>query len=177
MKKLLFSFAALTFCAVSFAQPKTAANVAKFSTETIDLGKVKQGVPATAKFIVNNIGTDALIIEQANPTCGCTISNYTKEPIAPGKSGEINATYNAAGVSHFEKTLTVKFAGVDEIKSIKITGDVLSVEDYDKWVLENPAKKVEVAAVAPTPVVTPKNMKKNKKRKTTTTVATAVIKS
>ena len=143
MKKLFFSIAALSLASHAFAQPKTAADVAKFATETIDLGKVKQGVPKPATFTVTNISKDALIIEQANPTCGCTISDYTKEPIAPGKTGIITATYNAAGVSHFEKTLTVKFAGIDEIKSIKITGDVLSAEDYDKWALENPVKKVE----------------------------------
>ncbi|MCX6314928.1 MAG: DUF1573 domain-containing protein [Sphingobacteriales bacterium] len=143
MKKLFFSIAALSLASLAFAQPKTAADVAKFATETIDLGKVKQGVPKPATFTVTNISKDPLIIEQANPTCGCTISDYTKEPIAPGKTGIITATYTAAGVSHFEKTLTVKFAGIDEIKSIKITGDVLSAEDYDKWALENPVKKVE----------------------------------
>jgi Protein of unknown function (DUF1573) len=68
------------------------------------------------------------IIEQANPTCGCTISDYTKAPIAPGKSGYISATYNAAGVGHFDKHLTVKFAGVDDLKSITISGDVVSAE-------------------------------------------------
>lgn len=143
MKKLLLSVAAFTFSAALFAQ-KTAADVAKFTSETIDLGKIKQGVPATATFTVTNIGKEPLIIEQANPTCGCTVGDYTKSPIAPGKSGVITATYNAAGVSHFDKHLTVKFAGVDEVKSITITGDVLAAEDYDKWVQEN-KKKPDVA--------------------------------
>lgn len=140
MKKLILSVAAFTFVTALVAQPKTVADVAKFESETIDLGKVHQGNPATATFTVTNIGKEPLIIEQANPTCGCTISNYTKEPIAPGKTGTINATYNAAAVSHFDKHLTVKFAGIDEIKSITITGDVLTAEDYDKWKLENDAK-------------------------------------
>jgi Protein of unknown function (DUF1573) len=150
MKKLFLSFAALTFSAMLFAQ-KTVADVAKFTSETIDLGKVKQGVPATATFVVTNVGTEPLIIEQANPTCGCTMGDYTKAPIAPGKTGTITATYNAAGVSHFDKHLTVKFAGVDELKSITITGDVLAAEEFDKWSAENEAKKkadAEAAAAA-----------------------------
>lgn len=178
MKKLILSVTALSLASFVFAQPtaKTAADVAKFATETIDLGKVKQGIPATAVFTVTNIGKEPLIIEQANPTCGCTISNYTKEPIAPGKTGTINATYNAAGVSHFDKHLTVKFAGVDEVKSITISGDVLAVEEYDKWKLENDAKLAadqkakddEAAAAAKT---TKASKKKGKsKTKTTTTV-------
>jgi hypothetical protein len=140
MKKLFLSFAALTFSAMLFAQ-KTVADVAKFESETIDLGKVKQGVPATATFVVKNTGTEPLIIEQANPTCGCTMGDYTKAPIAPGKTGTITATYNAAAANHFDKHLTVKFSGVDELKSITITGDVLAAEEFDKWAAENEAKK------------------------------------
>ena len=177
MKKLILSVTALSFASLLFAQPagKTAADVAKFATETIDLGKVKQGNPATATFTVTNIGKEPLIIEQANPTCGCTISNYTKEPIAPGKTGTINATYNAAGVSHFDKHLTVKFAGVDEIKSITISGDVLAAEDYDKWKLENDAKlaadqKAKDDAAAAAAAATSKGSKsKTSKSKTTKT--------
>jgi hypothetical protein len=150
MKKLFLSFAAFTFSAMLFAQ-KTVADVAKFESETIDLGKVKQSVPATATFVVKNVGTEPLIIEQANPTCGCTMGDYTKSPIAPGKTGTITATYNAQAANHFDKHLSVKFAGVDELKSITITGDVLPAEEFDKWAAENEAKKkadAEAAAAA-----------------------------
>ena len=116
---------------------KKIADVAKFATETIDFGKIKQNVPQKGTFIVTNISNEPLIIEQANPTCGCTISDYTKEPIAPGKTGVINATYNAANVGHFDKHLTVKFAGVDEVKSITFTGDVIAAEQFDKAKLED----------------------------------------
>ncbi len=171
MKKLILSVAALSLASILFAQ-KTVIDVAKFTSETIDLGKVKQGVPATATFTVTNISKDPLIIEQANPTCGCTISNYTKEPIAPGKTGVINATYNAAGVSHFDKHLTVKFAGVDEVKSITITGDVLAVEDFDKWKLENDAKvKADAEQKAKEDeLAKPTKSTKKTKNKTKTTV-------
>ncbi len=146
MKKIILSLTAVVFTSALFAQ-KTVADVAKFMTESIDLGKVKQSVPATATFIVTNTGKEPLIIEQANPTCGCTIGDYTKSPIAAGKTGTITATYNAAALNHFEKHMTVKFAGVDEIKSITISGDVLSAEDYAKWQTENPA----VAKAEPVP--------------------------
>lgn len=166
MKKIILSFAALALTTVLFAQ-KTVADIAKFTTETVDLGKIKVGNPTTAVFTVTNIGKDPLIIEQANPTCGCTISNYTKEPIAPGKTGTINATYNAAGVSHFDKHLTVKFAGVDEIKSITLSGDVLSADDYDKWKAENDAKlKAEAELKAKETPVKPTSKNKSKTKDT-----------
>lgn len=140
MKKLFLAVTVLAFSTVLFAQKKVA-DVAKFETETIDQGKLKLNEPKEVKFIVTNISKEPLVIEQANPTCGCTLGDYTKSPIAPGETGFIMAKYNAASVSHFEKHLTVKFAGIDELKSITIMGDVLSPEDYDKWAAEN--KKIK----------------------------------
>ena len=131
MKKILLSAAVIVLTASAFAQKKVD-DIAKFTAETINFGKIKQGIPTKGVFTVTNISNQPIIIEQANPTCGCTISDYTKEPIAAGKTGVINATYNAANVGHFDKHLTVKFAGVDEIKSITFTGDVLTVEEFDK---------------------------------------------
>lgn len=131
MKKVFFTLAAFAVTTIAAAQTKVA-DVASFKSETIELGKLKVGNPTTAVFQVTNVGKTPLIIETANPTCGCTIGDYTKSPIAPGKSGEVKATYNAATVGAFTKTMTVKFAGVDEVKSITIKGEVLSVEDYAK---------------------------------------------
>lgn len=145
MKRILLSAAVFALTTTAFAQKKIA-DVAKFTTETIDFGKIKQNVPQKGTFTVTNISNEPLIIEQANPTCGCTISNYTKEPIAPGKTGIIDATYNAAAGGHFEKHLTVKFAGIDEVKSITFTGDVIPAEQFDKAKVEaNDKVKVETA--------------------------------
>ena len=95
MKKLFLSLTALTFSAIMFAQ-KTVADVAKFETETINQGYLKQNEPKEVKFVVTNISKEPLIIEQANPTCGCTMGDYTKSPIAPGATGFISAKFNAA---------------------------------------------------------------------------------
>ncbi len=153
MKRILFSLAVLALTTGAYAQKKVA-DVAKFANETIDFGKIKQSIPQKGTFTVTNISNEPLIIEQANPTCGCTISDYTKEPIAPGKSGVINATYNAAAMGHFEKHLTVKFAGVDEMKSITFTGDVLSAEEFDK----SKGSNVEAVVAKPAPVVNTKDV-------------------
>lgn len=131
MKKIIFTLAAFVVTSVAIAQKKVD-EVVKFTTETIDLGKLKVGNPSTATFEVTNLSSEPLIIETANPTCGCTIGDYTKSPIMKGKQGKITATYNAAAVGPFTKTMTVKFAGIEEVKSITITGEVLSEEAYSK---------------------------------------------
>jgi len=99
MKKLFLTMTMFAFSTVLFAQKKVA-DVAKFETETIDQGKLKLNEPREVKFIVTNISKEPLVIEQANPTCGCTMGDYTKSPIAPGETGYITANYNAASVSH-----------------------------------------------------------------------------
>jgi hypothetical protein len=129
MKKLFLAFLALTTTTL-YAQKK-ADDIAKLNVETYDFGKIKQNVPATATITVTNIGTEPLLIEQATPSCGCTVSDYTKTPIAPGKTGTIKATYNAAAIGQFDKTLTVKFAGADDVKFVKLTGNVLTTVAYD----------------------------------------------
>ena len=149
MKRLILSLTALVLSTAMFAQKKSD-DLAKFATETIDQGKLKQNNPEEVKFIVTNIGKEPLIIEQANPTCGCTIGDYTKTPIAPGSTGYVSAKFNAANLGHFTKTLTVKFAGADDIKNIVITGDVLAAEEYDKWKAENPSPSLVKAAPATT---------------------------
>ena len=164
MKKIFLSLVAGMLTAVSFAQDKVS-DVAKFESETINFGKIKQGVPQKGTFVVTNVGKTPLIIEQANPTCGCTISDYTKEPIAPGKTGVINATYNAAAMGHFEKHLTVKFAGINEMKSITFTGDVLAAEEFDKnnagtgKVMKEEAAKEAVAIPASKEIAAPASKK------------------
>jgi hypothetical protein len=159
MKKLLL--AALVLSSTSLFAQKKADDIAKLNVETYDLGKVKQNVPATATFIVTNIGKEDLLIDEAKPTCGCTISDYPKSPIAPGKTGVIHATYNAANLGHIDKTLTLKFAGADDIKFIKLTGEVLDPAAYDKAKADNPVNADSSSST------TTKKVKKEKKVATT----------
>lgn len=139
MKNLLL--AALVLCSSALFAQKKSDEMAKFNVETYDFGKIKQGVPATATFIVTNIGNEDLLIEQASPSCGCTISDYTKAPIAPGKTGVIHATYNAATLGHIDKTVTVKFNGAADVKYIKLTGEVLDANAYAKNAAAKDEKK------------------------------------
>jgi hypothetical protein len=118
---ILFSFALVN---LAVGQSKKADDVAKFNSETVDMGKLKLNNPVTATFTLTNISNEDLVIESVTPGCGCTKSDYTKEPIKPGKTGSITATYNAAAPGKFTKTVYVKFLGVDEQKSLVIVGTV-----------------------------------------------------
>ncbi len=171
MKKLFFSLTALVLSAGAFAQAK-ADDIAKFKVETIDFGKIPQGTPAVATFVVTNIGTKDLIIDQANPTCGCTVGDYTKSPIKPGKTGTITATFNAAALGPIDKHMNVKFSGADDMKSIGFKGEVLSTEDYAK--LKGTKMKTETTTKVITPGKTTTTTIKDKKGKKTKTKITTV---
>jgi hypothetical protein len=155
MKKILFSLTVLVLSIAAMAQVKSD-DIAKIKVETIDLGKIPQGVPAVSTFVVTNIGKTDLIIESANPTCGCTVGDYTKAPIPPGKTGTITATFNAAALGPINKHMNVKFAGAEDTKSIGFTGEVLSTEDYAKLKggIPSPAATTAIAATAPKKAVT-----------------------
>ncbi len=79
----------------------------KFETETHDFGTIDQGKPATYEFSFVNNSTKEITIKSANASCGCTVPNYTKTAIKPGEKGFVSATYNAANVGQFNKSITV----------------------------------------------------------------------
>lgn len=126
MKKLLsMLLLAAASSTASFAQQLKVAQTARFNTENVQLGKIQQGHPATATFIVTNTGKVPLTIYQTIPSCGCTTPDYTKTPILPGKTGTVTATYNAAALGTFSKSVTVKFAGVEDVATLGISGEVM----------------------------------------------------
>jgi len=91
---------------------------------THDFGKIKQNDPASVTFNVKNDGKGPLIITAAKSSCGCTIAEYTKEPIKPGESGIVKATYNSARVGPFTKTVTVTYDGIPDPDLLTIKGEV-----------------------------------------------------
>lgn len=79
----------------------------KFAKETHDFGKVEQGKPVTHVFEFKNLGTDPVVINDATASCGCTKPSFSREPIMPGKTGTVSATFNAAAAGPFNKSVTV----------------------------------------------------------------------
>jgi hypothetical protein len=129
MKKILFASLMLAFSVVTFAQSKVDATV-KMNTERHDFGKIKQGEPVTYAFEIKNVGDKPLVVENSWASCGCTTPEKITEPIQPGASAKLKVQYNAAAVAPFTKDVNIKFAGIDEVKIVKIVGEVLSAEAY-----------------------------------------------
>ncbi len=110
----------------SFTLLKNALPVAKVSwaAEAHDFGEIPKGKPVSTDFSFTNTGDEPLLIADAVPGCGCTVPDYSKEPIAPGKSSTIKVTYNAATAGAFAKTVTVNFQDAALKKVLNIKGTV-----------------------------------------------------
>jgi archaellum component FlaG (FlaF/FlaG flagellin family) len=100
----------------------------KFTAETHDFGTIPQGTPATYEFTFKNTGKTNLIITSASASCGCTTPEWTKEPIKPGKTGYVKATFNAAASGPFTKSVTVNSNAKNSQVLLYLKGDVKPTE-------------------------------------------------
>lgn len=74
-----------------------------------DLGKIKEGSVVEISWKFKNTGDKPLIIADAHGTCGCTIADKPKEPVAPGQEGVIKARFNSQGQGpEAHKTVSVE---------------------------------------------------------------------
>lgn len=92
---------------------------------TYDFGKIKVNKPATHEFRFTNSGDAPLVISSVQASCGCTVTDYSKDPIAPGGEGYVKATYNAAKVGVFSKTVTVNANAEESVVQLTIKGEVV----------------------------------------------------
>ncbi|AWA30037.1 DUF1573 domain-containing protein [Flavobacterium magnum] len=128
MKHTLILFVTAMFCTIGFSSfatlPATGGKVI-WKAETVDTGEIPQGTPKTIEFEFKNSGETAVTITSAKASCGCTVADYPKEAIAPGKSAKITATYSAANKGQFTKTITVTTSESDSPKVLTLKGTVI----------------------------------------------------
>ncbi len=74
--------------------PKTEMDV---DAKKFDFGKINEGDVVRHTYMVKNIGENPLVISNIQVSCGCTAPFYPKEPILPGKIGEVTLEFNSAG--------------------------------------------------------------------------------
>ena len=97
----------------------------KFEKEVYDFGKVTDGDVVTYDFKFKNIGNSPLIISSATATCGCTVPEYPKEPVAPGADGVIRVVFNSAGKPGMQnKIVSITANTIPSLTELNILGMV-----------------------------------------------------
>ncbi len=107
---------------LAMATPKIAV---QWETTAHDFGTIHQQVPQSAKFTFTNRSSEPVLVTRAVGSCGCTVANYTKEAITPGSQGVVRATYNAAQLGAFAKTVSVTLSTGDKAQVLRIQGTVV----------------------------------------------------
>lgn len=80
--------------------------------------------PVTAEFKAENVSSKPMVIYNVVSSCGCTDVEWTRQPVKPGETGTIKATYsNDEGGYPFDKTLTVYFSGVKQPVILHLRGE------------------------------------------------------
>lgn len=95
------------------ADPKTVTSVA-LSESTFAFGKIKKGDHKEHTYEITNTGKNPLIISQVKPGCGCTVPDYTKEPIMPGKKGKITLKFDSSNFDGMVQKQAEVFANLEK---------------------------------------------------------------
>jgi hypothetical protein len=164
MKRIFLAATALVFAVAIKAQTPTADAVIKVNSERHDFGKILNAKPVDYYFEITNTSDKPVVVENAWGSCGCTTPEKPTEPIAPGATAKLKVNYNAAALGHFDKQVFIKLAGIDNPKTITITGETLTQEAYDAYVKEQSDKAKTEANTTQQPVKPKTKTTKNKSK-------------
>jgi hypothetical protein len=132
MKSILGIFVGLLLTvSFSFAQeaPQDTA-VITFDKPVYEVGTIKPG-SHVFEFNFTNTGKGVLTVTNVAPTCGCTIADWTKEPIKPGAKGVVKATFNAAAIGNFDKAITVYSNSKTPVMKVSFRGIIANPAQPD----------------------------------------------
>ena len=95
----------------------------EFKQDTHDFGTIEEGPAAEHEFVFKNTGTEPILIQQVHASCGCTTPSYSKDPVLPGKTGIVKASFNTKGRggAPFNKSITITSNAGTKVVFIKGT--------------------------------------------------------
>ena len=137
MKKLSILFFTLLLLNAAYAQENASAEAAdgpkiNFAEATHDFGDIEQGTKVGHTFEFENAGTEPLILSNVLTTCGCTATDWPRDPIAPGDGGKIEVSFNSAGkMGKQNKVITVVSNAVNAQERVKIITNVLPKKEAE----------------------------------------------
>jgi len=129
MKKVLLFTLFLVSGILSIAQTTTTTQtgpVIKLEETSHDFGDIYQGEKVNYVFTLTNIGNQPLVLSEVVTTCGCTAPSWYREPIMPGKSGEIQITFNSENkMGRQNKGITILENAINSPARVTITCNIL----------------------------------------------------
>ncbi len=100
--------------------------VLNFEEMAFNFGDITQGDKVSHTFVFTNTGEAPLVISRVQTTCGCTVPTWPSQPVAPGETGEIAATFNSAGKMGIQnKVITIHSNASEPVVRLTLKSNVL----------------------------------------------------
>ncbi len=110
--------------------PDLPATVMTFNEMEHDYGDINQDTENEHVFAFTNTGKEPLVISNAVGSCGCTVPEWPKEPIAPGESGDIKVVFKPGKKEGAQtKNVTITANTDPKITKLVIKANVLKPEE------------------------------------------------
>lgn len=120
----------------------------EFEKTTHDYGTIGQGGNGDCEFKFTNTGKTPLILSNVTASCGCTVPDWPRGPIAPGTSSSIKVKYNTSIAGSFNKSITVNSNAVTNPIVLQVKGNVTAPKNQSSQTKNTtaPAPKSSVSA-------------------------------
>lgn len=79
----------------------------RFTTTEIDYDAIPQNSVGESVFELTNNGLKPLILTNVVASCGCTATEWTREPLKPGEKSTVTVKYNTSITGSFRKSIRV----------------------------------------------------------------------
>jgi len=100
-----------------------------FNKTEHDFGKIIQGELVKTTFRYTNTGKVDLLISKVSTTCGCTVADYTRDPVKPGKKGTVDIIFDSRGKKgHQNKTVTVLSNATSNRTTLRVKANIVQPE-------------------------------------------------
>lgn len=105
----------------------TGTAVIEFKNLEHDFGVITTGEKVAYVFNFTNTGTGSLVINSASTSCGCTVPEFSKKPLAPGQKGTLEVVFDSSGREGIQtKTITVQSNASVPVIILAIRADIKS---------------------------------------------------
>ena len=97
-----------------------------FQELEFDFGDITEGDKVEHKFVFENTGTLPLIITNIRVTCGCTATDWSRDPLPPGEESSITVQFNSTGkMGKQNKVISIVSNASNPLPQVRITTNVL----------------------------------------------------
>lgn len=99
----------------------------QFDQESHDFGKVNEGEHVGWYFYFTNKGNTDLLIVNAHASCGCTVPEYDKKPVAPGERGFVKVIFDTFGYSGIQyKSVSIESNAKNNTVKLSLSADIIN---------------------------------------------------